>query len=296
MNWQTAPLHASGNYYDCLQVSHEATPEELTRAFRRLAKRYHPDLAPKWVRDSRFFHRLREAYEALSDPASRRLYDESLARRNRQKFGNGLGSAVPKSRPAGRSGPWQGGPRPGQFAHHAAYDVDVVVQISLKKAIRGGMQKVRLKRLADGGCPLRADFVTIHVPALCLRGHRIQVPFYGRTERSRLRAGHLKVKIEYRKDSEFRQIGADLHTILELNPWDTALGGSFPVAGPEGPVLCQIPAGTRHWQSIRIRGVGLPREGGGRGDLMVCVKIRAVAALDPEQRRLWAALRQAHAR
>lgn len=295
MSWQTSSLPTSRTFYDCLQVSHQASPDELTRAFRRLAKKYHPDLAPKWVRDSNLFHGLREAYEALSDPERRRRYDETLAKRKPQSFTKHPRPAAASPQSTARPGAWQAAGRAGQYRHHVAYDVSVVIQITLKKAILGGMQKVRLKRPADGGLPLRADFVTIRLPACCPSGHSLEVPYYGRTNRSLFRAGHLKVKVEYQKDTKLRQNGADLHTVLELNPWDTALGGRHFVASPEGPVLCEIPAGTRHWQSIRVPGLGLPKEtGGGRGDLLVCVKIRNVAALTPEQRSLWAALREAH--
>jgi curved DNA-binding protein len=295
MNRQTATFPTIGNFYESLQLNHGASSTEVTRAFRRLAKQYHPDLAPAWMRDGRFFLRIKEAYETLSDPEKRRTYDQGLARRKFPVSPTATRAPKPATAPFNRAA----APRPGAqaaspFVHSAQLDVAAIVHIPLSLAITGGMQKVRLQKLAHAASPLRADFVMIRVPPLCLRGHRIQVPYHGHSDKSRLRAGHLNLKIEYQLDPDFRQAGVDLHTIYEVNPWDAALGGSFSIKAPGGSVAIQIPAGARHWQTLRVAGAGLPQLGQQRGDLIVCLKLKSVVALDPEQKRLWAALKRAH--
>jgi curved DNA-binding protein len=294
MNRQPSTLFAASDFYECLQVTRDASASELTRAFRQLAKQYHPDLAPKWMSGGAFFHRVRQAYETLSNPAKRQVYDETLARqKSLRSRGGGVkarssaGFSSQQAKPASRSAS-------ANFAHAADFDLSARISIPWEKGLTGGLQKVRLQAPNHSKQPLRANFVVVQVPKNCPEGHQVQVPFYGRVERTRMRAGHLNIRIEYRRDSRFKPLGSNLHTACELDPWDAALGGRFSVDSPVGPLSFQVPGGARHLQNIRVPGVGLPGKSGQRGDLVVCIKIRALVAETAEQKRLWAALKQAH--
>ncbi|MFP4156864.1 MAG: DnaJ C-terminal domain-containing protein [Opitutales bacterium] len=294
MNRQPSTLFAASDFYECLQVTRDASASEVTRAFRQLAKQYHPDLAPKWVSGGALFHRLRQAYETLSNPVKRQVYDETLARQQSlRRPGSGAkarssaGFSSPQARATSR-------PASANFAHAADFDLSARISIPWEKGLAGGLQKVRLQAPNHSKQPLRANFVVVQVPKNCPEGHQVQVPFYGRVERARMRAGHLNIRIEYRRDNRFKPLGGNLHTVCELDPWDAALGGRFSVDSPVGPLSFQVPAGTRHLHSLRVPGLGLPRQGGHRGDVVVCIKIRARAAETAEQKRLWAALKQAH--
>lgn len=293
MNWQPSSILTARNFYECLQVSHQASSAEVTRAFRQLAKQYHPDLAPKWFGDGTLFRRLREAYETLSNPAKREVYDASLARRKtiHGTVDGGSRANSPFSQNANRT--WCRPSTP-VYSHCPDLDLSVTISIPWRKGFEGGLQKVRLTGLADGGRPLRTNFIAVRIPENCPSGHEVQVPLHGRMERSRLRAGHLSVTIEYQEEEGFRFSGQHLHTVLEMSPWDTALGGMFSVDSPVGPIEFKVPPGCRHLQSIRVPGVGLPQPNGARGDLIVCVRIMVPAAQTDEQKRLWAALKRAH--
>lgn len=294
MNRQPSTIFAASDFYECLQVARDASASEVTRAFRELAKQYHPDLAPKWVSGGALFHRLRQAYETLSNPAKRQVYDETLARQQslrsraggvRARTSTGFGSQKTQSPRRSASA---------NFVHLAEFDLSASIAIPWEKGLGGGLQKVRLQAPNHGKHPLRTNFVVVQVPKNCPAGHRVQVPFYGRVERARMRAGHLNIKIEYQQDDRFKPLGSNLHTVAELNPWDVALGGVFSVHSPAGPISFQVPAGTRHLHSVRVAGAGLPEKNGHRGDLIVCIKVRAVAAETAEQKRLWEALKKAH--
>lgn len=294
MKGQSSSFLLAGNFYERLQVPPGASATELTRSFRRLAKQYHPDLAPKWMPDNRMFHSLREAYETLSNPVKRRVYDERLAYRKgiraRSKT-EGARAHSPfshRARPAGVN--W----RSGQFKHFADFDVTVTIRVPWSRGLAGGVQHVSLKNSPIGSFPLRADFVTLQIPRACPHGHLLRVPFYGRIDRAALRAGHLNVRVEYQLNAAFKRNGIDVQTVFEVPPWDAALGGEFSLRSPAGPVRFRLPSGVRHWQSIRVKAEGLPHASGRRGDLVICVKIVPVAPKNAEQKRLWAALKQAH--
>lgn len=293
MNWNASSILTAKNFYECLQISREASSDEVTRAFRQLAKQCHPDQAPKWIQSGALFRRLREAYETLSNPTKREIYDADLAKRQ-SILGTVERGARSKSHfSQGTKRTWHPS-KTATYAHSSDLDMTAKISIPWGKGVHGGVQKIRLTRPHDGGHPLRTDFISVPVPAGCPIGHHIRVPLHGRVEKIRHRAGHLHLKVEYQQDSRFRIVGPHLHTFFEINPWDSALGGLFAVDSPLGPINFQVSPGARHLQSIRVPGVGLPQEGGQRGDLFVCLKTRAIAPQTVEQKHLWAALKKAH--
>jgi curved DNA-binding protein len=294
MNWQNSAFITSGNLYERLQVSPSVSAHDLRRAFRRLAKLHHPDLAPDLSHENRNFHSLREAYETLSNPVKRRIYDERLAHGKGLRARSYTASARAKSPFAYRSGRARVNFNASQFIHFADFDVTVTIRVPWSKGLSGGVQHVSLVKSPKGLFPLRADFVVVRLPQACPHGQCIRIPFYGRVDKSALRAGHLNVRVEYQLNATFKRNGIDVHTVFEVPPWDAALGGEFSLRSPAGPVRFELPSGVRHWQSIRVKGEGLPHASGRRGDLVICVKILPVAPTSAEQKRLWAALKQAH--
>jgi len=297
MSGNPASILSARNFYECLQVNREASQDEITRAFRQLAKQCHPDLAPKWISSNALFHRLREAYETLSNPVKKEIYDAGLAKRQamvgamHRRARSGAGFSAGKTADAGYAKQAE----VPAYCHSPDLDMTAKIAIPWSKALSGGLQQVRLSRPSGGDHPLRSCLVSVSIPAACPAGHQIVVALYGRVDRARLRAGHLKIKVNYREDPRFRFVGPHLHTLFELNPWDTALGGSFMLESPLGLIPFEVPAGARHLQSIRVPGAGLPQSEGARGDLVICLKIRPVAADTTEQKRIWQALKKAHA-
>ena len=305
------------DYYDTLGVSKTATETEIKKAFRKLARQHHPDMAKERDKKSAEakFKEINEAYEVLSDPEKRKKYDTlgadwerggaQQAPPNWQDFaqqgagrpggaefhfgGTGFSDFFEtffggRGRPTGGFGEFDSGEEGGGFAAPArGHDVEADILVTLDEAINGSKRAVSLRRSDTD----KLETYNIRIPAGVHEGQRIRLAGQGgRTGRGG-KAGDLFLRVRFAQHPDFRVEGHDLLHEHELKPWIAVLGGEVRIPTLEGSARLKIPAGTQNGQRFRFKQRGLHLPGGGRGDLYVVIGIDIPTSLTPDQRKLW---------
>lgn len=288
------------DYYATLEVPRDADADTIRKAYRRLARKYHPDVSKEAGAEERF-KEVGEAYETLKDAEKRAAYDalgqrpageEFTAPRDwREHFGAGQGGAgfsdvdlgdidladLLDALGRGRGGqPRQARPRPGQ-------DYDIGAAISLEDAHRGTTLELQLQR------PEGPRTLHVTVPAGVSAGQKLRLRGQGGPGRNGGPAGDIYVHLELRPHPRFRVDGKDLYVDLPLAPWEAALGAEVRVATLDGDVMLTVPPGTHSAQKLRLRGRGLGA-GAGRGNLYAVVHIDIPQTLTARERELFEAL------
>ncbi len=290
------------NYYEVLGVVKTATPEEIRSVFRKKAREYHPDVAKDKVKGAEKFKELNEAYEVLSDPAKRAKYDQM----GREVPGGGYDWAG--GVPRGQAGPGMeevhfGGTGFSDFfesmfggmggvegmraaggrrmARRGA-DVEGDLMVTLEEAMQGSSREVTLQR--GGG---RVETYRVKVPAGVREGQRIRLAGRGQEGASGGEAGDLYLRVRLARHPDLRVEGEDLVTDLEMAPWEMVGGATVPVKTLEGTVMLKVPAGSLAGQKLRLRGQGLRREDGSRGDLYAILDVVVPGAVGAEEKKLW---------
>ena len=287
------------DYYEILGVPRTATPEEIRSAFRKKAREYHPDVAKDKVKGAEKFKEVNEAYEVLSDPAKRTKYDQM----GREAPGGGFawqGSPGQAGMPdmeefhfggtgysdffehlfGGTAGGGFRGPGGRRMARRGS-DIEGDLMVPLEEALRGSVREVTLQR---GG---KTETYRVKIPAGVREGQRIRLAGKGESGRSGGEAGDLYLRVRLARHPDLRVEGCDLYADLEVAPWEAVLGASVPVPTLDGAVTLKIPAGSTAGQKLRLRGQGLPREDGGRGDLYAVLEIAVPDQVGPEEKKLW---------
>ena len=290
------------DYYGVLGVSKTATAEEIRSAFRKKAREFHPDVAKDKVKGAEKFKEVNEAYEVLSDPAKRAKYDQM----GREVPGGGYGWAGGASR--GEAGPGMeevhfGGTGFSDFFEsmfggmggvegmrgaggrrmaRRGSEVEGDLMVTLEEAMQGSAREVTLQR--GGG---KVETYRVKVPAGVREGQRIRLAGRGEAGASGGESGDLYLRVRLARHPDLRVEGADLVTDVEMAPWEMVLGGSVPVRTLAGVVMLKVPAGAGAGQKLRLRGQGLPREDGGRGDLYAILQVGVPSEVGLEERKLW---------
>jgi curved DNA-binding protein len=289
------------DYYETLGVPRDATSEEVRSAYRKLARRYHPDINKDTGAEERF-KEVAEAYEVLSDPEKRERYDRLGANWRhgddvsgasgfngfgrggsqgdvRFEFSDGGFSDFFESLFGGAGG------RPGAGAGGAGglrirgTDQEATIELSLEEAAAGGPLRVSL---ADG-----RDF-TVDVPAGVREGQRIRLAGRGGPGIGDAPAGDLFLRVRFRPHSRFRVHGDDLRVDLPVTPWEAALGATVEVQTLGGATsIVRLPPGSSSGRRLRLRGKGMPSRGGGHGDLYAVVQIRVPKSPSERERELF---------
>ncbi len=277
------------DYYEVLGVPRDADPDTIRRAYRKLARKYHPDLNSDSDAEERF-KELGEAYEVLSDAEKRERYDRLGARwreaeheapgesfddffadqgfgdGTHMEFGDDLFEALFGAR-AGRAG----GPVRG-------HDREALLELSLEDALEGGRRRLTL----DG------REVNVNFPAGVRDGQLIRLAGQGGEGRGGSPPGDLFLRVVMRPDPRFRRRGDDdLDVDLPITPSEAALGATVVVETPTGTARVRVPAGSSSGRRLRLRGRGLPKRGGGSGDLHAIVKIVVPKVLSDRERELY---------
>ena len=277
------------DYYEVLGVPRDADPDTIRRAYRKLARKYHPDLNSDGDAEERF-KELGEAYEVLSDADKRARYDRLGARWREaeheapdesfedffahQGFGDGtrvecgddLFEALFGAR-AGRAG----GPLRG-------HDREALLDLSLEDALAGGRRRLTL----DG------REVNVNFPAGVRDAQLIRLAGQGGEGRDGGPPGDLFLRVVLKPHPRFRRRGDDdLDVDLPITPSEAALGATVGVETPTGTARVRVPAGSSSGRRLRLRGRGVPARGGGSGDLHAIVKIVVPKELSDRERELY---------
>lgn len=292
------------DYYEVLGVGKTATAAELKKAYRRLARQYHPDLhsgAKKSEMEAKF-KELNEAFEVLGDEEKRKKYDQygmqwrdaEAYERARQEAGaqRGGGSwyTTSSESPEDFSHVFEeifggGGPRGGAsfrgFAMPGA-DLEATIPLSLREAYTGTRRTLNLPDAAGN-----LHSVEVRIPAGVRDGERLRVKGKGAPGRGGGPKGDLILSIHLTPHPVFQCKGEDIVVHLPLWPWEAVLGTDVQVPTLSGPVKMKIPPGSQAGQQLRLRGKGLPRRTGGHGDQLVRLEIRVPTTVSEEERHLY---------
>ncbi|MFC5473574.1 DnaJ C-terminal domain-containing protein [Paraherbaspirillum soli] len=268
------------DYYRRLGVTRDATADEIKRAYRRLAHKYHPDISRE-PDGEEHFKKVSEAYEVLHDPHKRADYDRQSARqhaqygsRARPNWNNAPYGSHRHTSAEDDFGAWASH-RPAGRRHHAAgRDCQVEVSIPLETAIHGGTPSFKLHlpaRDANGNSITRDRLVEARIAPGIRDGQRIRLAGQGEPGLGSGPAGDLYLLIRFAPHPFYRVAGADLYLTLPLTPWEAALGAAVQAPTPHGTVEIQIPSGSRAGKKLRFQGRGLP--GHPPGDLYMELEI-----------------------
>jgi curved DNA-binding protein len=284
---------ANQNHYERLQVGPNATEKELSQAYRRLAKKHHPDVAIDKYNSLRAFLSIRESYEILSDPVRRKDFNKQLEYMQRRRSQNAERANVRPSKAPFFSSK-KTTPSPQGRVHSPALDIHASIQIELEVAILGGRQSIKLEVESAQCAPHYSNLVNVMIPSQCPNGHVIKVASRGFYNKATGEIGDLHLTLKYAEHERFNLRGKDLCIALDIYPWDAATGMAYSIPTPGGKAALEIPPGTYHWQIFRLKGHGMPDKTGRHGDLLVSVKIKQPTAITKEQQRLWKQLRASY--
>jgi curved DNA-binding protein len=271
------------DYYTILGVTKTATPEEIKRAYRKLARKYHPDLNPGDKDAEAKFKDLNEANEVLSDPEKRPKYDRFGEHWNQPAY-----SEAPPSRGTntgtvdfdqyadfdsfindllGRSGRrtnTQSTDFSGGFRSQApAPDSEAAIALTFSEAFHGVQKRLQFDD----------ETINVRIPAGAKPGSRIRLKGKGRASPFSQQRGDLYLTIEVLPHSLFRFENNDLICDIPIRPDEAVLGAEISVPTPDGSVKMKVPKGVRSGQSLRLRGKGWTLQKGGRGDLLAKLAI-----------------------
>jgi curved DNA-binding protein len=280
------PVATTGDYYRVLGVERSASQEEIQRAYRKLARKLHPDVNSAPDAEDRF-KQVNEAYEVLSDPKKRARYDR-FGEQWRQVPEN-YDPSKPGPRPGGNGFPGVdindllgglfggrfGGPAPGA-------DAEAEIELAVEDAFTGGPRRITLTS-ATGG----VQTIDVKLPAGVTDGQRIRLPGQGAPGSGGGPRGNIYLVVRLAPHPRYRVDGRNLTVDLPVAPWEAALGASVPVATPGGPVQVRVPTGSSSGRRLRLRGRGLPNPKGDPGDLYAEVKIVMPPSPSDAERRLW---------
>jgi len=298
------------DYYEALGVKRDASADEIRRAYRRRARKYHPDVSKEPGAQQKFSE-ISEAHDVLKDPQKRKRYDALGAdwksgqefrpppgwQNTHFEFRGGPGQRGFSFSQGGfsdffdamfgSSADAKGGPRGGfgnfDFANvrpgQSRRDVQGELTVSVEEVFHGGTRRIRLSQQASKS-------VDVKIPAGVKEGSKIRLKGQGE------QGGDLILAVQIAPHPRFTVDGSDVATDLRLAPWEAALGAKIPVATLDGEVTLSIPPGTSTGGRLRLRGKGLPKRGGERGDMFARVQIVVPKSVSDAERGLYEQLKE----
>jgi curved DNA-binding protein len=295
------------DYYKILGLERSATQVEIKKAYRKLARTYHPDINKDRGAEARF-KELNEANEVLSDAEKRAAYDQlgqqwqpgqefrpppnwdtgfefsgatsQHAEGEFSDFFETLFSRMRRGEPPSRSR--------AEF-HARGEDHHAKILIELRDSLQGATRTLSLRMPtvdADGHVVIKDHTLSVTISKGVTEGQSIRLKGQGAPGTGRLPAGDLYLEIRFNPDPLYRALGSDLYVELPIAPWEAALGATVKFPTPAGPIMLKIPAGSSQGRELRIRGRGIPAAK--PGDLYAVLKIVLPPADTEKARQIYA--------
>jgi curved DNA-binding protein len=305
------------DYYQTLGVAREATADEIKKAFRKLARKYHPDVSKETDAEQRM-KEINEAYTALSDPERRAAYDQlASGRRPGEDF------RPPPDWDAGFEFSARGGFAPGEMADFSDFFAQIFgrmgasgtsggagsharqgsafqargddhrakVFLEVEDAFHGAARQLTLRVPAidgEGRVTMQERTLKVKIPVGVREGQVIRLAGQGASGHGGAPAGDLLLEVHFRPHARYGVAGRDLRVDLPVAPWEAALGAVVPVDLPGGPLKVRVPPGAQGGGALRLRGKGIP--GQPPGDAILTLRIVLPPADTPKARELYATL------
>jgi curved DNA-binding protein len=303
------------DYYETLGVSKSSTPDDIKSAFRKLARKHHPDLAKDKKAAEEKFKEINEAYEVLSDPEKRKKYDEYGS--NWQQAGPGGYPPPPGGGRGGGFGGFGGGTSSGDGSEfhfggtgysdffeqffgtrrgrgygggvdfeetpQRGRDIEADILVTIDEVLAGATRQISFRK----GNSVQVHTYTVKIPKGVREGQRIRLAGQGGEGGGRGESGDLYLRVKLQQHPDFRFEGSDIHHEVEVPAWKAVLGGELTIPTPDGRAKIKLPAGTQNGRRFRIPGRGLPVKEGARGDFYAVVEIAIPETVTPEQKDLW---------
>jgi curved DNA-binding protein len=313
------------DYYQTLGVAKNAGADEIKKAFRKLARKYHPDISKEADAQQRMAE-VNEAYNVLSDPAKRKAYD-ALGDPGQYQGAQGQGFTPPPewNHPefhfrdgAGQNGDGmhsgdyssffeelfgQAQRQRSQQRQHAGpppdrrgRDQHSVIELDIPDSYAGGVHRLQLRGMqldAQGRAQESLRELQVTIPKGVREGQMIRLAGQGSPGLGQGEAGDLLLEVRFRADKRWHAEGKDVYQQLPLMPWEAALGGPVEFTTLAGPLEIQVPAGSQPGRKLRVKGKGL--HGSTPGDLYLVLQLQVPKAHTDAQRAAYEALAQAYA-
>ena len=311
------------DYYRVLGLTSKATDDEIKKAFRALARKYHPDVAKDKKTAEEKFKEINEANEVLSNPESRKKFDQLGA-----DWQGGASARAPQNHGAGdgmqgdtddfqfggtgfsdffehffggnagqarRASPFEAGnfgnPQ-GRIARRGQ-DIRGDILITLDEVLKGATRAISVRRTDPRSGGEETETYQVRIPKGVRASQSIRITGKGGEGVNGGGAGDIYLRVRYAQHPDWEVRGTDLHRVLELAPWEAVLGATVTVSTLDGRVSVKVPAGFQQGHQLRVRGKGLPAGAAGFGDLYLEVSIQVPLSLNKEETRLWKELASA---
>jgi curved DNA-binding protein len=302
-------------------VSKTANEDEIRSAFRKLARKYHPDVAKDKKTAEEKFKQINEAYEVLSDPEKRRKYDQLGENWNQpggfqpppqwgagqpgggfhrgsgenggvefEFGGTGFSDFFEAFFGGGRGRSAFGGFGQRETMAERGSDVEADIMVTLEEALHGSTRQVSLRRAGS----TKTETYQVKIPRGVREGQRIRLAGQGEASERGGKSGDLFLRVRLARHPDFSVEGSDLVHEVKIAPWQAVLGDQLIVPTLEGNARLKLPSGTQGGQRFRLRERGLPGVSGQRGDLYVVVQIALPKKLTEREREIWEQLARLH--
>jgi curved DNA-binding protein len=309
------------DYYETLGVSKTANEDEIRSAFRKLARKYHPDVAKDKKTAEEKFKQINEAYEVLSDPEKRRKYDQLGENWNQPggfqpppqwgagqpgggfhrgsgenggvEFafgGTGFSDFFEAVFGGGRGRSAFGGFGQRETMAERGSDVEADIMVTLEEALHGSTRQVSLRRAGSK----KTETYQVKIPRGVREGQRIRLAGQGEASERGGKSGDLFLRVRLARHPDFSVEGSDLVHEVKIAPWQAVLGDQLIVPTLEGNARLKLPSGTQGGQRFRLRERGLSGVSGQRGDLYVVVQIALPKKLTEREQEIWEQLARLH--